>query len=332
MFHSTRRNRAWFFRRCFLSLMALAFLFFYPLPARGLASPGSFQSGDLVLQSEKVCSPGTHNKCGPGPFTKTVTAPAGVSGVRVDVYWLSTGQASQNQPNEQSYFIGSGGLGQVYCQDFGFSDVTPIFCGSASTEVTSGQTIELTILHADDVSGPTPGSHRQVWAVTWVSSPGPSASPTPVDTAAASPTPLPATPTYGVTPTAISAGTPTGTPGVLPPLTPTAVPTRNQTEPTSTASATPATLPPGPSATATLVTPQPTPEEQTPPRPTRTGPPQDRPLPPITTASTPTPALILPLTGADHTAPSALNLSWKLVIMAGGLALVGFGLRRERRR
>lgn len=313
-----------FLVKTFLSFLAV-FAIFLPT-ASGWTTPEQFQAGgDLVLDSEKVCSPRTSNKCLPGPFQETVTIPEGVTGVNIDVYWIWTGDPTQNQSNEHSYFTATAGgnqLGQVYCQDFGNEAQTHSQCGSVSGSVSAGQTLTLEIVHADPNRGPTPGSHRQQWVLNWVEAVPPTNTPVvepPVFTN--TPTSLPPTevpPTN--TPTSTSVVQPpvfTNTPTSQPPTevpptrTPTEVPSEEEENPRPTRTPTP--LVSGPSITNT-----PGPVAQvssTPPGPTPTR----------------TPPAVLPVTGGDYAGPSLVDFAWKAGLVLFGLLLAAFGLFRELR-
>lgn len=340
MFRTAARSYLHFLLRTPFIIILLIVIALHLSPSAGQAFSGYFQSGDLVIESEKVCSPGTHNKCLPGPFSKTVEVPEGVSGVEIEVSWLSTGEEDQQQPNEHSNFTANHGLGEIYCPDFGFSNDKPISCGSVSGEVAPGDSLKLTIQHADESQGPTPGSHRQIWVIHWVRSAAPSATATLPP--AASDTPVPPAETAVPTPTGTSEVLPPGptasaTPETASPTPTSTVPAEEPPAPSYTPTATPEVLPPEPSATPLQPTPtEPEEEPENPPRPTRTSTPQvSSPggQPPAATrpAATATPAFILPVTGGDQTV-AASGLAWKLVLAGAGLFLAGFGFWRERRR
>ncbi len=235
------------------------------------AAPITFQEGEIELVSPGVCSPNTSPRCGPGPYTVNFQVPDGVTGVSVDVYWIQTGEEGQIQPNEHSYFrayFGGSQLGEVYCQDFGDDFGPPMFCGSVDGDVSAGQDLILEIRHADEESGPTPGSHEQYWVINWIR-PAPTATFRPTDTNTPSPT---------VTVTATATATATVTPTLT--FTPTEPP------PTSTPTDTPS-----PTDTPTQPPPPPTDTPTEPPPPTNTPteppPPTNTPvvLPPGATAT-----------------------------------------------
>lgn len=312
------------------------------------AAPLALQQGEIELVSPGVCSPNTSPRCGPGPYTVNLTVPNGVTGVNVDVYWMQTGEKGQIQPNEHSYFrayFDGSQLGEVYCQDFGDDFGPPMFCGTVDGNVSAGQDLILEIRHADEVTGPTPGSHEQFWVINWIrpdatatftAGPPPTDTPSPtVPATATSTVPPTATPTLTDTPTEPP---PTDTPTEPPPTdTPTEPP-----PPTDTPTEPPVNTPRPPTATATREEPEDSPT----PAPTNTpivgGPapftatvsavPEDTatPAPATLAPATGTPAGLLPQTGADLTTPIPSSLTWKVGLVVLGLALTAFGLFRPR--
>jgi hypothetical protein len=277
-------------------------------PLAGLAA--TLQEDTITMESASVCSPETHQICLPGPFSKTITVPQGVSQVSIDVYWVKEGTKQVIQPNEHSWFTANAGgksLGSVYCRDFGDVINSPEFCGSVKGDVSPGETLNLTIEHADESEGVTPGSHRQIWQITWIM---------------ATQTPPP--------PTVTNTPQPTPTLGDTPPPQPTASPTVPQPEPTIVDQTPTATdLPPTETPAATQPADTPVTVATSTPEPIDTLPP---PSPPPGAAL---PTLLVPVTGADstdaadmQTDPEAnLFLNSGLVIL--GMALVFLGIRRK---
>lgn len=274
------------------------------------------------LESQVVCSPETHPACFPGPFSETVTVPADAGSVRIDVYWGWDGNPGSRQPNEHSQFsvaVNGNTAGQVYCPDAGDEVVGDVFCDSVTLDVSPGDELALTIRHADEEPGPTPGSHHQAWVLNWFAAPTPpTPTPTqippapPVDT----PTPTPVEPTpvepspTPVEPTPVEPMPDTPTPTQVPPQPPVDTPT-------------PTSIPPLPP----LATLTPTPVEPTPVPPTPTPVP---PLPPPPGVPTETPMFVLPVTGADHASARPLDslfrFSMELNMVIAGLALMLYGV------
>lgn len=189
------------------------------------------QEAPLTIESPKVCSPGSHSICMPGPFTVNVSVPEGVIGGQIEVYWSWTGSPGQVQPNEHSWFtaaVNGVQVDRVFCPDFGDEVVEHQLCGSTTFQAAEGVTMSLTIQHADEERGPTPGSHRQIWVIHWeVIEPTP---PIPVPTIMVdTPTPTMEAPTPTPTEAPITPVAPTPTVG-----TPTAVPTLPPPQPVST--------------------------------------------------------------------------------------------------
>lgn len=271
------------------------------------------------LRSHGVCTPGTTANCAPGPFSQTVTVPDGTGSVSIDVYWVWEGNPGSIQPNEHSWFsaaVNGASAGRVYCQDFGDEIPDPQFCGSETLEVAPGDTLRLTIVHADEELGPTAGSHHQLWVLNWAAAPPPPPdTPTPTDVVQPPP-PDTATPTATdvVGPPPPDTPTPTSTDVVSPPvgITPTPTPTV-PTGVTLTPTPTDVVLPPAPGASTPTATPPPTL------------------APPV--AGTQPPALI-PVTGADS-AELAMTaelhqrvfLNWGLGLL--GLAIILYGIGRK---
>ena len=317
------------------------------------------------LESQVVCSPETHPACFPGPFSETVTVPADAGSVRIDVYWGWDGNPGSRQPNEHSQFsvaVNGNTAGQVYCPDAGDEVVGDVFCDSVTLDVSPGDELALTIRHADEEPGPTPGSHHQAWVLNWFAAPTPpTPTPTqippapPVDT----PTPTPVEPTpvepspTPVEPTPVEPTPDTPTPTPIPPLPPFDTPTPTPVEPTPVEPSptpveptpvepmpdtpTPTQVPPQPpvdTPTPTSIPPlpplatlTPTPVEPTPVPPTPTPVP---PLPPPPGVPTETPMFVLPVTGADHASARPLDslfrFSMELNMVIAGLALMLYGV------
>jgi hypothetical protein len=289
-----------------LIFSGLAILFATPITALSATS----RVETLTIESPIVCSPETHSTCLPGPFTVDVNVPAGATGGQIEVYWFWIGRVGQVQSNEHSWFtaaLNGVQVDRVFCPDFGDEIVGDQFCGSVTFQATQGDALSLSILHADEERGPTPGSHRQTWVIHWEV----------------------ADPTLTIPAPTIPADTPTPT---MEAPTPTLIPPLDQ--PTETPGV------PTPTATDALLTPVvPTPTD-TPvipvvPPPIVLTPTLAPTLPPPPPADAVQPELI-PITGGDSSLSRAQEgLSLRLLVNAGliglGLALVIIGVWRSSR-